>query len=197
VARRSNIAKDRGTDVTNKSDDVMIDLDSRPATLGTNINRFRVKNGDENVPYFSLRVLGIVLTDDEVDELLPFFTRAFFNTKGKTKTPMFPQFTGFQFRDNFEGATVRLTPGVNGSGKSIEVKGCKLKKLVFEPQAGGATLLSLTIIGPKRESLDRLDDRLDGEIHIAIEGAELMRKDDAQQDLPINTFGDDDRPAAH
>jgi hypothetical protein len=94
---------------------------------------------------------------------------------------------------------VTIVPGVNGSGKAIVLEDCKLKKLVFEPQPGGATLLALTVISEAPDALRRLADRLDGEIHIAIADAKRAEQDakDAQGQLPINTFGDGEKPAAH
>lgn len=189
--------------MSNKATELTIDLDARPATLGMNINRFRVKNGEENVAYFSLRLAGIRLTEEEVDKLMPTFSRAFFETRGNDKLPNFPQLSGFNFRDWFEGAHVVIVPGVNGQGRKLELKDAKIKKLVFEPTAGGATLLSLTVIAPKPttksdvETLDRLDDRFGAEVHVSIAGAEIVRPDEEQQELPINTFGDGERPQAH
>jgi hypothetical protein len=199
VARRSNIAKDRGTYVTNKSDAPMFAIERRPATLGTNINTFRVKKGTASVPFVSFRVLGINLTDEEVDEIQPHFSSAFFDTKGKQRLVAFPQLEPQKFVDTFEGATVRLVPGLDSNGKTLELTECAIKGLVFEPQPGGGTWLSLTIVAEKVKGFDRMDDRLDGQIYIEIVDAALAEKDarERQQGLPLGTTSDAPPKAAH
>lgn len=181
--------------MSRKSQDPIIEITKRPAMLGASINTRCEKHGDEDVPACDIPLSGIMLSPEESNALVPYFTRAFFDDQKGHKVPSFPQLDAVRFREKFEEATVTISVGVNGSGKQLELEECTLAKLKLEPMSGGLTALSLVVQAEMPDHIEELLQRLGGEVTIEIADAKVAEKKSSKQgELPINTFGEGEQP---
>jgi hypothetical protein len=179
-----------------------LDLKLRAARIGPSLNNFREKHGDENVPRSAIRILEIELSRKEIDKLIDRYSNGHFDGEGDEAVPAYPQLAATKYTETFEGAVVRLVPGVDRSHKGVELKDCRLKSITLEPRAGGVTRMNLTVICDPPSNLLRILDSLDSVCFIEISGATMAERaaKDAQGDLSLGSpplDGEDDQPRAH
>jgi hypothetical protein len=176
---------------------ITLAITKRPAQLGQSINTRTEKHGDDHVPACDIPLLGVMLTAEEVDKLVPFFTAAHFDEGKGMKVPTFPQLEPARLVYKFEAAKVRIVLGVNGNGTAIELEDCKLSKLRLHPMAGGLTELRLTVQTVMPKHIERLLDRLSGEVSVEISDAQVAERNEKEKqgELPINNFGEGEAPA--
>jgi hypothetical protein len=174
----------------------MLNITSRACQLGASINTRPEK--DEDVPACDIPLAGIMLDETELNALVndPYAHRALFTDRGGHQEPSLPQFEAHRLRDKLEGATVTLSTG--GRGRELVIGDAKLKGLTLEPLSGGATSLSLKVqvSGDAVPGLvGMLLNHLNGHITVEIADAVAVeKKADKQLDLPVNAFGEGERP---
>jgi len=173
---------------------ITMKLKKRPCKLGDSINCRTEKHGDEPVPAFDIPVIDILLDAEELNELLgdEHADKALFNTRGRTREPMFRQFNPFTLKDKFKESSVTLHLGL--AEKSIALKDVTLAKLKIEPLAGGLTNLSVQVqCHPKLNGeVELVMEFMGREIHAALEIGERIEKADKQRDLALGEAGDDE-----
>lgn len=170
----------------------MLELDSRPCKLGVYLNTPTQKHGEDRVPAKVLGIKNILLTKDELNELLDdphAWDALYIETKGKPALPIFAEKLGpLTVLGKFKGSTVSLSFGLKPYGIDFSEATCKSLKL--ERQEGGLTALALTIVCLKSNvggELARLDEHLDGSAHIVLQLGEIEDEDEADEE--------DDQPA--
>lgn len=184
----------------------MINLTSRPCQIGSSINTRTQRHGDEDVPACDVPLVGIMLTAEELGELLgdKHAHKAFFDTKGNRKDPMFPQLESFALKHKFENANVRIVVNLLNAEEAT-LSGAKISKILLTPRAGGLTEMACTVQNTLEDSenVNGLLEHLNRDAQVEIADAEIAKEKPAkaakaaQQDLPINTFGDKEQPPAH
>lgn len=177
----------------------MITLVKRPCYIGASINVRTELHGEEPVPAFDLPLTGLMIEAEELNSLLeePHAHRLLFNVRsgGKLSEPVFRALKPLQLEHKFEGCRVTILFGANR--KDLVIEDCTVAKVKLEPQAGGLTMLSCVVqTSGHAADLNRLVEKMKGEIDVEIEFGEAAQSDkDRQQDLPINRFEGDDAPA--
>jgi hypothetical protein len=148
-------------------------LDSRPCKLGVYLNTPTQKNGDERVPAKVLGIKNILLTKDELNELLDdkhAWDALYVERKGKPAMPIFADKLGpLIVLGKFKGSTVNLSFGLRPYEIAFTEATCKSLKL--ERTEGGLTALSFTVVCLKSNvggELARLDEHLDGNADIVL-----------------------------
>ena len=124
----------------------MLNIESTHAVLGKVSNNIE-NHGDEEVTAFDIPVSGILLSREQVNQLLDdsVADRVLFNTtRTKDVQPSLKCFEPFALKDKFDGATIRFDFGT-GKGEKFTLKDCKAKGVTLEPQNGGNTLVALSI----------------------------------------------------
>lgn len=193
----------------------MLNLDTRPATLGPSLNTRTEKHGEEDVPAHDITITGILLSRDELNALLaPADAHAaFFDTTEPMAHPRFRGLKPFVMSDKFEDAQVTFLLGMNR--KRVALANVTVKKLRLEPQDGGHTMLTVQVQAKSEQigkDLPLLISRLNQGIEIEIEAGDATEDSDAdesQAQLPMDHKAekgtgkrgrgksDDDAPATH
>jgi hypothetical protein len=159
-------------------------LDSRPCKLGVYLNTPTQKNGDDRVPAKVLGIKNILLTKDELNELLDdkhAWDAFYVERKGKPAMPIFAdKFGPLPLLGKFKNSSIKLSFGLKPY--EIEFAEATCKSLKLERQEGGLTALSFTLVCLKSRivgELARLDEHLDGSADIVLE---LGEPDDDEED---------------
>jgi hypothetical protein len=148
-------------------------------------------HGDEEKTAFSFPVTGLMLTREQLNELLddPHADRALFNTKRSGEIePNLRALLPHHIEQNFEGATVRLKVGE----LKFVLKGCKVKEVELKPQNGGNTEVSFKLyLRPEDDKqILALLGHQRREIRIGVADAKVIEKGDgAQKDLDLRDEG--------
>jgi hypothetical protein len=178
----------------------MLTITPRACQLGETINPRAERHGTERVPACDIPLDGIMLSEEELNAVLdePYAHRSLFTDKAGHLEPNLPQVEALCLRKKLTGAAVTLLLSTTGKGKSFELTDCKLKSLKLEPLSGGATKLSMTVqtAGDHVPKLTgELTALLGQHLTVSVSGGEVeKKKGEAQQQLPINTFGEGEKP---
>lgn len=151
----------------------MFELDTRPCKLGVYLNTPTQKHGDDRVPAKVIGIKNILLTKDELNELLDdkhAWDALYVERKGKPAMPLFADKLGpLKVLGKFKGSTVNLSFGLKPYEIAFSEATCK--SLELERTEGGLTALSFTIVCLKSNvggELARLDEHLDGSADIVL-----------------------------
>lgn len=152
----------------------MLELDKRPCKLGVYLNTPTQKHGADRVPAKVLGIKNILLTKDDLCELLgnpDAWDLLYLEVKGKSAMPLFEGKLGaLNVLGKFKESSLTLSFGLKPH--ELEFVDATLKSLKLDRQEGGLTALSLTVVCLKsniRGPLAMLDDHLDTSAHVALE----------------------------
>lgn len=162
------------------------------ATIGGQIvNRTQMHGKKEKVPAISLRISGIILTEEEFCVLMndPHAYEAFFtNERSSIMEPRFTNMPRIPIDNTYEGAKVTIE--VEDADEPLVLKPAKIGSMGITP-AGSQPVLDCMISGVPDVHLETLT-LLNKKCRISILNGALAEKDDRQRDLPL----DGDGPAA-
>jgi hypothetical protein len=175
--------------------------DRRPAKIAGQCQLNAEKEGeDDRVSAFYIPVSGIMLTKEEVNTFTndpTWWSRHFNEVPGKPPELLddpkrFSPVVGVL--DKYEGAsvTVHHTPT---APEEITLDACRIRKIKLEPQFGGLTEMSYTVmvVPTLDERFARLLGQADHEVEIAVASGKLSAKD-RQQDLPLGQPSSEQQP---
>jgi hypothetical protein len=169
----------------------MFSISLRQAKIGNQIQARGEMHGEDSVTAYSIPIVGVMIDDHELAALLqePLARQALFvDRAGEMTQPLFPQLKPLQLKHKFEGGLVRIVHSIDN--EEIKFTSCKIKSIKLEPQPGGLTEISFMVNTVL--TLDARAARLQGQINheVQIECSAELSADDAQQDLPLNSFGE-------
>jgi hypothetical protein len=171
-------------------------IDMRPAKLGKSINTRTEMHGEETVTALDIPLAGILLDAEELNALLgdPKAHACFFSLiVGDQTRPRFPSLSGLQLDGKFAECYVELALGI---GDPMLLENVKVASVVLTPLPGGLTELRCKVqCTPDLALAPRLLKYIGQSIDASIVLGEAMRKgEDAQPELPLNSFGAGERP---
>jgi hypothetical protein len=164
----------------------MLEFDSRPCKLGVYLNTPTQSHGDQRVPAKVLGIKNILLTKDELNDLLGdkhAWDALYVERKGKPAMPIFAdKFGPLPLLGKFKNSSVKLSFGLKPY--EIEFAEATCKSLKLERQEGGLTALSFTLVCLKSHivgELARLDEHLDASADIVLELGDPGDDDDDEE----------------
>jgi len=174
----------------------MITLSARACQLGSSVNLRTEKHGEDNVPAVDIPIEGIMLSSEDLNELLgtPGAHDTLFSTVRGHQEPALPQIKDLVLRDKVAGADVCIKIHGTGPAKKLQLKDCKIKGLTLAPLSGGATALSITVQTSGDHvpaTIGLLASHLSGQINVEISGGAIAEKKATQGELPINSLEED------
>lgn len=159
------------------------------AQIGGNIvGRTQNHGPKEKVPAISLRISGIILTEEEFCVLMndPHAYEAFFtNERSSIMEPRFTNMPRIPIDNTYEGAKVTIE--VEDADEPLILKPAKIGSMGITP-AGSQPVLDCMISGVPDVHLETLT-LLNKKCRISILNGALAEKDDKQRDLPLDGDG--------
>lgn len=157
-------------------------LRKRPAQIGPSINTRTEHHGEEDIPGIDIPLKGLLLSAEEINEILgdPGSHEALFGGKGPNITPRWEAIEYLPIAMKFQKAKVSFEV----DGVEFLMKPAKVHKIRLAPQEGGLTAMDCTVTGSAPAHLDVLA-LLNRKCKVAIQGGELIDRDDNQPELPM------------
>jgi hypothetical protein len=168
----------------------MLTLDLRPCDLGFKASADGKEATDSaaQMKTLSLELENIELSARELNALLcePHAWEVLFNSGLVPPEPYLKSIKAIELKEASEHAYVTLRVGLEQT--EFAFADCKLSKLKLEPRVGGKTALSckVTAVPVLDSSLAYLFEHLGTSIEVELRA----HAPGAQQDLPLNNFGD-------
>jgi hypothetical protein len=190
-----------------------IALDKRPCILGVSLNTPTQKHGDERVPAKGIRVKNILLTKEELNTFFDdkhAWDMLYVEHKGKPAEPFWTGKLGsLPVPGKWKGSVGTIHFGVHDY--HVTFVEAVISKVLLEPQTGGLTAMSITLLALKARisgELARLDEYLGKNVSIALEfgdpdeedSDEESDVDEEQESLDLTPGGkvdatEDEKPA--
>ncbi len=162
-------------------------LNRRPAQIGASINSRTQKHGEENIPAFDIPLVGIMLTQDELNALMneKLTSIAWFNdrTDGLPE-PLFKNIKHFALTDSYENCSVTIAVGLKEQLFELD-EDVKIVKLKLAPCVGGLTELKLTVQAKIEHSNTGLFEWLSKDCYVELAFGELVKANPKQPELNL------------
>lgn len=175
----------------------MTTLAFRTATLGPTINDRTERHGDEDKPALDLSLGAIVLTPEEFNAIAchPGAYHGLFDTSSNPPQFAYPGLTPvLSLAETIKGCEVTLRLGLEQF--ELKLVGCNVKGGVIE-LASGVAALSCKVQHEGEltgEQLLKLRAAKNKSVDVEIVLGAADAEDDAQGDLPLNSFGEGEQP---
>jgi hypothetical protein len=187
----------------------MLNLDSRPATLGVSLGTPTEKHGDDRVPAKNIRIKNVLLTKDELNDLLGdkhAWDMLYVEKKGKAAEPIFAgKLAALAVLGKWRESSISISFGLKPY--EVNFSEARISRVALECQTGGQTAMSFMLSALKANisgALSSLDDYLGTNVNVAVEFGEPADEDeDDDEDKDQDSLdltpqkGTSDQPRAH
>lgn len=164
--------------------------------LGPSINVRTESHGDETVGACDFKISGILLWEDDINELYDDKTyyKTLFKPNSKPLEPRTQRNEAISFIGKFENSTVTLwldgneddDEDENRETTTLKLTEVKLRKITLDAQTGGAVELSLQVqCKPDAEQLGALYLHQNMDVSVSVRFGKEGAKKKAQPELPL------------
>jgi hypothetical protein len=167
-----------------------LSLSKRPGLIGGSIvNRTENHGPKEKVPAISVKISGILLTQEELCALMQdegAWDALFTGARSKHPEPRFLGIDPLAISDKFKEA--KATIKCDNATEAVILKPATIGSISLEPQVGGLTAMTCMISGVPPEHTDTLA-MLNRKCTVSILNGSLADRNENQKELPLGEGG--------